>query len=180
MINFLSLEQGANFYVIGTNGGLNVAVGTVKGKSGPYYPMPANGMTSQLVDLTVTFNGQDRVIQGLPINLEVAGRDPEIYTGNRDLAERIIDEKMSEAQTHLQNRPFYEKILADGPNCKEVINPGYAASRKQTETIEQLQQRATSTEKELQELKAQNARMLELLEKAVGGGTKGKGEKKES
>jgi hypothetical protein len=176
MINFISLEQGASFYVIGTNGGLNVAVGTVKGKSGPYYPMPANGMSSQLVDLTVTFNGQDRVIQGLPINLEVAGREPEIYTGNRELAERIIDEKMTEAQGHIQNQQLYKKILQDGPKCKEVINPGYAATRKQVETIEQLQQRATSTEKELQELKAQNARMLELLEKAVGG--TGKGDKK--
>ena len=176
MINFLSLEPGANFYVIGTNNGLSVAVGTVKGKSGPYYPMPANGISSQLVDLTVTFNGQDRVIQGLPINLEVAGREPEIYTGNRELAERIIDEKMTEAQGHIQNQPFYKKILQDGPKCKEVINPGYAATRKQVETIEQLQQRANSTEKELQELKAQNARMLELLEKAVGG--TGKSEKK--
>jgi hypothetical protein len=175
-MNFQTLEQGANFYVIGTNGGLTVAVGTVKGKSMPYWPMPAGGMNSQVIDLTVTFNGQDRVIPGLPVSLEVAGRDPEVYTGNRDIAERIIDEKVSEAQHRLQNRPMDEKIVADGPRCKELINPGYAATRKQVETIEQLQSRAASTEKELMALKTQNAEMLKLLKEALGGGS-GKGKK---
>lgn len=179
MKTFVSLEQGASFYVIGTNGGLNVAVGTVKGKSNPYWPMPAGPIGSQLVDITVSFNGQDRVVPGLPINLEVAGRDPEIYTGSREVAERIVDEKMSEAQTHLSNRPLYEKIVEDGPKCKEVINPGYAATRKQVETIEQLKARAATTEKELQEMKTQNAEMLKLLKEALASGGSKK-EKKES
>lgn len=177
-MNFQSLDSGAQFYVIGTTNGLTVTVGSVKGKSAPYWPMPATsgGLNSQLVDITVNINGQDRVIPGLPIGLEVAGRDPEIYTGNRELAERIIDEKVAEAQKILQNQPVYKKIVTDGPRCKEAINPGYAATRKQTETIEQLQTRAASTEKELQELKTQNAEILKLLKDALGP----KKEKKES
>ena len=86
-MNFSELQPGANFYVISTNGGLQVAVGTVKGKTAPYWPTP-NPMNSQLIDLTVNIGGQDRVVPGLPISLEVAGRDPEIYTGNRETAER--------------------------------------------------------------------------------------------
>lgn len=170
-MDFNSLNNGATFYIIGTNGGLNVIMGIVKGKSAPYWPMPANGINQQMVDLTVNINGQDRVIPGLPIGLEVAGRDPEIYTGNRELAERIIDEKMEAARKALQDRPLYEKILTDGPKCKEVINPGYAQTRKQAQTIEELQTRSQATEKELQELKAQNAEMLKLLKDALGGGT---------
>ena len=96
MINFSELQPGANFYVISTNGGLQVAVGTVKGKTAPYWPMQ-NTLNTQLVDVTINIGGQDRLVPGLPVNLEVAGRDPEIYTGNRETAERIIDEKMAEA-----------------------------------------------------------------------------------
>jgi len=173
-MNFQTLNNGANFYVISTNGGLSVAVGTVKGKSAPYWPMPANGLNTQLVDLTVSFNGQDRVIPGLPISLEVAGRDPETYTGSREIAERVINDKISEAKKILQNMPYYEKVCADGPKCLELINPEYANTRRQNETIEQLQARAASTEKELQEMKAQNAEMLKLLREALnaaGGNT---------
>lgn len=177
-MDFNSLNNGATFYVIGTNGGLNVMTGVVKGKTAPYWPMPANGINQQLIDLTVNINGQDRVIPGLPIGLEVAGRDPEIYTGSRELAERIIDDRMEAARKSLADRPLYEKILADGPKCKEIINPGYAQTRKQTETIEQLQARSEATEKELQELKAQNAEMLKLLKDALNGG--GNTKKKDS
>ena len=187
MFNFLSLEQGANFYVIGTNGGLSVAVGTIKDKRGPYWPMPANGITSQLVDLTITFNGQDKVIPGLPVNLEVAGRDPEVYTGNREIAERIIDEKAAEARTHLQNRTLYEKVLADHPKCKEVLNPGYAATRQQAEAFQQLQAKYDAMERKFQEAEARNADMYLLIKEirdGIGGSatatTKSKGEKKES
>lgn len=169
-MNFQSLEQGANFYVISTNGGLSVTVGTVKGKSAPYWPMPANGLNTQLVDITVSFNGQDRVIPGLPIALEVAGRDPETYTGSREIAERVINDKMAEAKKILQNVPYYEKVGADGPKCLELINPDYANTRRQNETIEQLQARAASTERELQEMKAQNAEMLRLLKETLAGG----------
>lgn len=175
-MNFSELQSGANFYVISTSNGLNVAVGTVKGKTTPYWPMPANGMNSQLVDLTVNINGQDRVIPGLPINLEVAGRDPEIYTGNRETAEHVIDEKMAEADKMLQNIPYFQKVKQDGPACKELINPGYAQTRRQAETIEQLQKRLAATEGKLSEMTSLQAKTLELLEKL----SSGKKEKKDS
>ena len=167
-MNFSELQPGANFYVISTNGGLQVAVGTVKGKTAPYWPTP-NPMNSQLIDLTVNIGGQDRVVPGLPVSLEVAGRDPEIYTGNRETAERIIDEKMEEADKILQNLNYYKKLKQDGPKCKEVINPGYAATRKQAETIEQLQARLAATEGKLSEMTNLQAKTLELLEKLSGG-----------
>jgi hypothetical protein len=56
-MNFSDIQNGAAFYVISTNGGLNVAVGTVKGKSAPYWPMPANGLNTQMVDITINVNG---------------------------------------------------------------------------------------------------------------------------
>jgi len=168
MVNFSELQPGANFYVISTNGGLQVAVGTVKGKTAPYWPTP-NPMNSQLIDLTVNIGGQDRVVPGLPISLEVAGRDPEIYTGNRETAERIIDDKMEEADKILQNINYYKKLKQDGPKCKEVFNPGYAATRKQAETIESLQAELAATKGELQGMKDMQAKTLELLEKLSGG-----------
>ena len=160
-MNFSELQSGANFYVISTNGGLHVAVGTVKGKSAPYWPAP-NPMNSQLIDLTVNIGGQDRVVPGLPISLEVAGRDPEIYT-------RIIDEKMSEADKILQNVAYYKKMKQDGPKCKEIINPGYAATRRQAETIESLQSELAATKGELQGMRDMQAKTLALLEKLSGG-----------
>lgn len=164
-MNFSELQTGANFYVISTNNGLQVAIGTVKGKTAPYWPMPTNGMNSQLIDLTINVNGQDRVIPGLPVSLEVAGRDPEIYTGNRETAERVIDEKMAEADKMLQNISYFQKVKQDGPSCKETINPGYAQTRRQAETIEQLQARLAATEGKLSEMTTLQARTLELLEK---------------
>ena len=177
-MNFSELQPGANFYVISTNGGLQVAVGTVKGKTAPYWPTP-NPMNSQLIDLTVNIGGQDRVVPGLPVSLEVAGRDPEIYTGNREVAERIIDEKTSEADKIIQNLPYYQKVKADGPKCKEIINPGYAQTRRQAETIEQLQQRLAATDGKLSEMTSLQAKTLELLEKMIGAPAPKK-EKKES
>ena len=168
MINFSELQPGANFYVISTNGGLQVAVGTVKGKSAPYWPMN-NTLNTQLVDLTINIGGQDRVVPGLPVNLEVAGRDPEIYTGNRETAERIIDEKVSEADKILQNLPYYKKLKQDGPKCKEIINPGYAATRRQAETIESLQAELAAMKGEQQSMKDLQTRTIELLEKLSGG-----------
>lgn len=168
MSNFSELQIGANFYVISTNGGLQVAVGTVKGKSAPYWPAP-NPMNSQLIDLTVNIGGQDRVVPGLPISLEVAGRDPEIYTGNRETAERIIDEKVSEADKIIQNLPYYQKVKQDGPKCKEIINPDYAATVRQAETIQSLQAELAATKGELQGMRDMQAKTLELLEKLSGG-----------
>ena len=168
MVNFSELQPGANFYVISTNGGLQVAVGTVKGKTAPYWPMN-NSMNSQLVDVTINIGGQDRLVPGLPINLEVAGRDPEIYTGNRETAERIIDEKMSEADKIIQNVAYYQKVKQDGPKCKEIINPGYAQTRRQAETIESLQAELAATKGELQGMREMQAKTLELLEKLSGG-----------
>lgn len=168
MINFSELQPGANFYVISTNGGLQVAVGTVKGKTAPYWPMQ-NTLNTQLVDVTINIGGQDRLVPGLPVNLEVAGRDPEIYTGNRETAERIIDEKMAEADKILQNVAYYKKIKQDGPKCKEIIRPEYAATRKQAETIESLQAELAATKGELQGMRDMQAKTLELLEKLSGG-----------
>lgn len=168
MINFSELQPGANFYVISTNGGLQVAVGTVKGKTAPYWPMQ-NTLNTQLVDVTINIGGQDRLVPGLPVNLEVAGRDPEIYTGNRETAERIIDEKMAEADKIIQNVAYYQKVKQDGPKCKEIINPGYAQTRRQAETIESLQAELAATKGELQGMKDLQTRTIELLEKLSGG-----------
>ena len=182
MINFSELQPGANFYVISTNGGLQVAVGTVKGKTAPYWPMQ-NTLNTQLVDITVNIGGQDRLVPGLPVGLEVAGRDPEIYTGNRETAERIIDEKMAEADKILQNVAYYKKLKQDGPKCKEIINPGYAATRKQAETIESLQAELAAMKGEQQSMKDLQTRTIELLEKLSGGATPApapKGGKKDS
>ena len=170
-MNFSEIPNGAAFYVISTNGGLNVIVGTVKGKSAPYWPIPANGLNAQVVDITISVNGQDRTVPGLPIGLEVAGREPEVYTGNRDVALRIIDEKVAEADKVLKNVPYYQKVKTDGPRCKETIDPGYAQTRKQAETIENLKAELAATKGELQGMKNKQARTLELLEKLSGGGT---------
>lgn len=173
-MNFSEIQSGAAFYIISTNGGLNVAVGTVKGKSAPYWPMPTNGLNSQIVDITINVNGQDRVIPGLPIGLEVAGRDPEVYTGNREVALRIIDEKVADADKVLKNVSYYQKMKTDGPRCKEIIDPGYAQSRKQAETIENLKAELAATKGELAGMKDMQARTLELLEKLSGGTEKKK------
>jgi hypothetical protein len=66
-------------------------------------------------------------------------------------------------------------VKQDGPACKETINPGYAQTRRQAETIEQLQQRLAATEGKLSEMTNLQARTLELLEKLSG-----KKEKKDS
>lgn len=167
-MNFSEIPNGAAFYVISTNGGLNVIVGTVKGKSAPYWPMPANGLNTQMVDITISVNGQDRVVPGLPVGLEVAGRDPEVYTGSREMALRIIDEKVAEADNVLKNVPYYQKVKTDGPRCKETIDPGYAQTRKQAETIENLKAELAATKGELQGMKDMQARTIELLEKLSG------------
>jgi hypothetical protein len=65
-------------------------------------------------------------------------------------------------------------VKTDGPRCKETIDPGYAQTRKQAETIENLKAELAATKGELQGMKDMQARTLELLEKLSGGTDKKK------
>jgi hypothetical protein len=76
---------------------------------------------------------------------------------------------MEEADKILQNLNYYKKLKQDGPKCKEAINPGYAATVRQAETIEQLRERLAATEGKLSEMTNLQAKTLELLEKLSGG-----------
>ena len=87
---------------------------------------------------------------------------------------------MEEADKILQNLNYYKKLKQDGPKCKEVINPGYAATVRQAETIESLQAELAATKGELQGMRDMQAKTLALLEKLSGGTPATKGGKKDS
>ena len=74
-----NLTNGSPFYVLKKGEHPQLEIGVVKAKSNPrpqyqtQTPNLMNGLNfQQVVDLTITVNGSDRVINNLPLNVEIA------------------------------------------------------------------------------------------------------------
>jgi hypothetical protein len=151
-----SLTSGSPFYVLKKGERPVLEVGTVKAKSQPRpqyqtsTPNLMNGMNfQQVVDLTVTINGSDRVINNIPLNVEIAAQGNETFSGSREAMLQAVDNMLQTSKKALEQIPLHKNVIAESEKMLEVLNPRYAEEKKQARTITDLERRQSETDKKL-------------------------------
>ena len=151
-----SLTSGSPFYVLKKGERPVLEIGTVKAKSQPrpqyqtQTPNLMNGMNfQQVVDLTVTINGSDRVINNIPLNVEIAAQGNETFSGSREAMLQAVDNMLQTSKKALEQIPLHKNVIAESEKMLEVLNPRYAEERKQARTITDLERRQSETDKKL-------------------------------
>ena len=151
-----SLTNGSPFYVLKKGERPTLEIGTVKAKSQPrpqyqtQTPNLMNGMNfQQVVDLTVTINGSDRVINNIPLNVEIAAQGNETFSGSREAMLQAVDNMLQTSKKALEQVAFHKSVIAESEKMLEVLNPQYAENKKQARTISDLERRQADTDKKL-------------------------------
>lgn len=151
-----SLTNGSPFYVLKKGERPMLEIGTVKSKSQPrpqyqtQTPNLLNGMNfQQVVDLTITINGSDRVISGIPINVEIAAQGNETFSGSREAMLQAVDNMLQTSKKALEQIPLHKNVIAESEKMLEILNPRYAEEKKQARTINDLERRQSETDKKL-------------------------------
>lgn len=151
-----SLTNGSPFYVLKKGECPKLEVGIVKSKSNPRpqyqtsTPSLMNGMNfQQVVDLTVTINGNDRVINNIPLNVEIAAMGNETFSGSREAMLQAVDSMLQTSKKALEQIPLHKNVIAESEKMLEALNPRYAEEKKQARTINDLEKRQAATDAKL-------------------------------
>ena len=151
-----SLTNGSPFYVLKKGECPKLVVGIVKSKSNPRpqyqtsTPSLMNGMNfQQVVDLTVTINGNDRVINNIPLNVEIAAMGNETFSGSREAMLQAVDSMLQTSKKALEQIPWHKNTIVEAEKMLEVLNPRYAEEKKQARTINDLEKRQAATDAKL-------------------------------
>jgi len=170
-MDFNSLGAGSPFYILKKGGDKPVLLqGVVKEKTTPqqkYQPQNSgvfNGLGMQHVtNITVTINGNDRIITDIPVNVEIAQRGDETYTGSREAMLQAVDAMVQASRKHISDVPYHKTVVAEGEGMFEVLNPNYAEEKQRIQSIMNLQERADAQDKRLANVEKQNSEILSIL-----------------
>lgn len=170
-----SLTSGSPFYVLKKGERPVLEIGTVKAKSQPrpqyqtQTPNLMNGMNfQQVVDLTVTINGSDRVINNIPLNVEIAARGNDTFSGSREAMLQAVDAMLQTSKKAIDQIPYHKSVIAESEKMLEVLNPQYADNKRQARTIQSLEEKQKATEAKLAALESQSSEMLAILRSLNG------------
>lgn len=151
-----SLTNGSPFYVLKKGECPKLEVGIVKSKSNPRpqyqtsTPSLMNGMNfQQVVDLTVTINGNDRVINNIPLNVEIAAMGNETFSGSREAMLQAVDSMLQTSKKALEQISWHKNTIVEAEKMLEILNPRYADEKKQARTISDLEKRQAATDAKL-------------------------------
>ena len=151
-----SLGVGNPFYVLRKGEKPVLETGVVKSKSQPRAKFPTQTpnimqgvQIQQVIDVTATINGKDEVFTDLPINVEIAARGNDTFTGSREAMLQAVDSMLQTSKKALEQIPFHKSVIAESEKMLEVLNPQYAENKKQARTISDLERRQADTDKKL-------------------------------
>lgn len=151
-----SLGVGNPFYVLRKGEKPVLETGVVKSKSQPRAKFPTQtpnigiGMQmQQVIDVTATINGKDETFFDLPINVEIAARGNDTFTGSREAMLQAVDNMLQTSKKALEQVSYHKSVIAESEKMLEVLNPQYAENKKQARTISDLERRQSETDKKL-------------------------------
>lgn len=151
-----SLGVGNPFYVLRKGEKPVLETGVVKSKSQPRAKFPTQtpnigiGMQmQQVIDVTATINGKDETFVDLPINVEIAARGNDTFTGSREAMLQAVDNMLQTSKKALEQVSYHKSVIAESEKMLEVLNPQYAENKKQARTISDLERRQADTDKKL-------------------------------
>ena len=151
-----NLGIGSPFYVLRKGEKPVLETGVVKTKSQPRAKFPTQtpnimqGMQmQQVIDVTVTINGKDEVFSEIPINVEIAARGNDTFTGSREAMLQAVDAMLQTSKKAVEQVPYHKSVIAESEKMLEVLNPQYAENKKQARTISDLERRQAVTDEKL-------------------------------
>lgn len=182
-MDFNSLVNGNPFYVLRRGEKPILEVGIVKSKTQPRAKFPTqtpNIMTGlqmqQVVDVVATINGKDETFSEVPINVEIAARGNDTFSGSREAMLQAVDAMLQTSKKAIEQVPYHKSVIFETEKMLEVLNPQYAENKQNARVIQSLQEKQKAQDAQLAELKAQNSEMLNILRQLNGsGGSPSKG-----
>ena len=175
-MDFNSLGNGNPFYVLRKGEKPILEVGVVKSKTQPRAKFPTqtpNVMTGmqvqQVIDVIATINGKDETFSEIPINVEIAARGNDTFSGSREAMLQAVDAMLQTSKKAIEQVPYHKSVIAASEKMIEVLNPQYAENKQNARTIKSLQERQQAQDAQLAEMKKQNSEILAILRQLNGG-----------
>lgn len=176
-MDFQSLGNGNPFYVLRKGEKPLLEVGVVKTKSQPRAKFPtqtpnimAGVQMQQVIDVTATINGKDETFSEIPINVEIAARGNDTFSGSREAMLQAVDAMLQTSKKAIDQIPYHKSVIVESEKMLEVLNPQYAENKKQARTIQNLEEKQKATDAKIATIESQNAEMLSIL-RSLNGGT---------
>ena len=151
-----SLGIGNPFYVLRKGEKPILEVGVVKSKTQPRAKWPtqtpnvmAGLQMQQVIDVVATINGKDETFSEIPINVEIAQRGNDTFSGSREAMLQAVDSMLQTSKKALDQIPMHKSVIAESEKMLEVLNPRYAEEKRQARTISDLEKRQADTDKKL-------------------------------
>ena len=155
-MDFSSLGNGNPFYVLRKGEKPILEVGVVKSKTQPRAKWPtqnpnvmAGSQVQQVIDVVATINGKDETFSEIPINVEIAQRGNDTFTGSREAMLQAVDSMLQTSKKAIEQIPYHKVVISETEKMLEVLNPQYAENKKQARTISDLERRQADTDKKL-------------------------------
>lgn len=174
-MDFNSLGNGNPFYVLRRGEKPVLEVGVVKSKSQPRAKFPtatpnvmAGVQIQQVIDVVATINGKDETFNEIPINVEIAARGNDTFSGSREAMLQAVDAMLQTSKKAIEQIPYHKSVIAESEKMLEALNPQYAENKQNARVIQSLQEKQKAQEAQLAELKAQNTEMLSILRQLNG------------
>lgn len=174
-MDFNSLGNGNPFYILRNGEKPVLEVGVVKSKSQPRAKFPtqtpnvmAGMQMQQVVDVVATINGRDETFSDLPINVEIAARGNDTFSGSREAMLQAVDAMLQTSKKALDQIPYHKSVIAESEKMMEALNPRYAEEKKQARTIKSLEERQAATDTKLDSIAEQNKQILAFLQELNG------------
>lgn len=169
-MDFNSLGNGNPFYILRKGEKPILEVGVVKSKSQPRAKFPTqtpNIMTGvsmqQVIDVVATINGKDETFNDVPVNVEIAARGNDTFSGSREAMLQAVDAMLQTSKKALDQIPYHKGVISESEKMLEVLNPQYADNKRQARTIQSLEEKQKATDSKLAALEKQSTEMLSIL-----------------
>lgn len=160
-MDFNSLGNGNPFYVLRKGEKPILEVGVVKSKSQPRAKFPtqtpnvmAGMQMQQVIDVVATINGKDETYSDIPINVEIAARGNDTFSGSREAMLQAVDAMLQTSKKAIDQIPYHKSVIAESEKMLEVLNPQYAENKKQARTIKALEEKQNATDQKLDSILA--------------------------
>lgn len=174
-MDFQSIGVGNPFYVLRKGEKPVLEVGVVKSKSQPRAKFPTQTpnismglQVQQVIDVTVTLNGKDETFSEVPINVEIAARGNDTFSGSREAMLQAVDSMLQTSKKAIEQVPYHKSVINESEKMLEVLNPQYADNKRQARTIQSLEEKQKATDEKLAALEAQSTEMLSILRSLNG------------
>ena len=171
-MDFNSLGNGSPFYILKKTAKKPILmVGTVKSKTTPQAKMQ-NGTNAfngngyhQVINITATVDGNDKVFIDVPINVEVAQSGDEIFTGSQPAMAAVVENLIAQSRSALEQKEYHETMIVEGDKILEVLKPQYAEGKKQAQTISNLEKKQEETDRKLDDIHTMLEKLLAQSER---------------